>query len=374
MDEKKKLKVLLVSPYSEKAVGGINNWTKYIVNYQRQCGGEIDLTLVNNENAKQVFGASNPVKRLFAGLSNYLPVVRQFMETVANEHFDVAHICTSGSFGLIRDLLIVKAAKKKGVKTVAHTHFGRIPQILNSRGWETFLLKRLLMCVDCVAVMDGFSMKALKKHGYNNVRFVPNPLATDVQKLIEDGGDIVRNSRKIVYAGHVLPSKGLKELVEACREIYQIKLVILGKVSDEAFREQLYQIGGDKSKNWLEIPGNKPFVEVIQEMKSCGVFVLPSYSEGFPNVILESMACGCSIVTTAVGAMPEMLDIEGDRPCGICVPVKDVSSLRNAIVDLLGDTVKAKALGMNARNRVIERYSIPEVWKQLVGVWTDIQN
>ena len=37
------------------------------------------------------------------------------------------------------------------------------------------------------------------------------------------------------------------------------------------------------------------------------LFVFPSYSEGFPNVILESMAAGCAIVTTNVGAIPQML-------------------------------------------------------------------
>lgn len=365
------MKVLLVSPYSEKLVGGIINWTKYIVNYHRKNGGDVGLTLLNNENAAQVFGVANPIKRLFVGISNYLPVVRQFKEKVANEHFDVAHICTSGSFGLIRDLLIVKAAKKKGIKTVAHTHFGRIPQVLSSRGWETILLKRLLKRVDCVVVMDGFSLKALREHGYNNVRFVPNPLSTDVQKVIEKYGETEREPRKIVYAGHVLPSKGLKELVEACREIDQIKLEILGKVSDDSFREQLYEIGGENSKSWLEIPGNKPFEEVIKEMKSCGIFVLPSYSEGFPNVILESMACGCPIVATLVGAIPEMLDIENEKPCGVCVPAKDVEKLRDAIVDLLGNPMKAAAMGANARKRVNEQYAIPKVWEQLVAVWKD---
>lgn len=363
------MRVLLVSPYSEKLVGGIINWTKNIVNYYRENGGDVDLTLLNNENATQVFGSTNAVKRLFAGLSNYLPVMQQFKKAVSNEHFDVAHICTSGSLGLIRDLLIAKAAKKNGVKTVAHTHFGRIPQILSSRGWERFLLKWLLKRVDCVAVMDGFSLKALQEQGYNNVRFVPNPLSTDVQKLIEKLGETVREPRKIVYAGHVLPSKGLKELVEACRDIYQIKLEIIGKVSDEAFREQLYQIGGDNSRNWLDIPGNKPFEDVIKEMKSCGVFVLPSYSEGFPNVILESMACGCPIVATSVGAMPEMLDIAGVNPCGVCVSVRSVEELRKAIIDLLGNPIKSSALGTNARVRVNEQYAMPKVWDLLMTMW-----
>jgi len=366
------MKVLLVSPYSEKLFGGIINWTKYIVNYHCETSGDVGLTLLNNENATQVYGSTNLVKRFFAGLSNYLPIVRQFKKMVGNEHFDVAHICTSGAFGLIRDLMVVRAARKKGVKTVAHMHFGRIPQILSSGGWEKWLLRQLASRVDCVVVMDKSSLAALQNCGYNNVRFVPNPLSTDVQQLIEEIGEIEREPRKIVFAGHVLASKGVKELVEACREIHNIKLEILGKVSDEALREHLYQIAGDDAKQWLSIPGNKPFKEVLQEMKSCAVFVLPSYSEGFPNVILESMACGCPIVATSVGAIPEMLDIKGENPCGICVPPKDVKELRNAIEACLGDPMKAKALGANARKRVNDQYAMPKVWEQLVTVWRKV--
>lgn len=366
------MKVLLVSPYSEKLVGGINNWTKYIINYHRENGGDVNLTLLNNENATQVFGTTNPVNRLFTGLSNYLPIVRHFKEKVANEHYDVAHICTSGSFGLIRDLLIVKAAKKKGVKTVVHTHFGRIPQVLSSRGWETFLLKRLLKRVDCVAVMDKSSLTALKDAGFENVRFIPNPLSDKVQKVIDDVGTIQRESNKIVFAGHILETKGVKELVEACRDLFQIKLELLGKISSDSFKEQLYQIGGKGSKDWLSIPGNKHFDEVIKEMKSCAVFALPSYSEGFPNVILEAMACGAPIVATPVGAIPEMLNVDGENPCGICVPVKNVGALQKAISDLIDNPDEASNMGKNGQLRVHEMYTISEVWRQLVGIWKTV--
>lgn len=74
-----------------------------------------------------------------------------------------------------------------------------------------------------------------------------------------------------------------------------------------------------------------PYVNVLQEMMKCELFILPTYTEGFPNVILESMACGCPIVTTAVGAIPEMLDIKNGFNHGICVEPRSVSQLKRAI-------------------------------------------
>ena len=365
------MNVLLISPYSDNLVGGIINWTRYIINYNRIHSEDAEITLLYNERALQVMDSASHLARLRAGLSNYLPVVRKFKKAVKEKHYDVVHICTSASLGLIRDLLVVRAAKKQGLRTVAHMHFGRIPQILNTKDWERMLLLRLVKRVDCVAVMDSASYESLQGLGFSNVRYVPNPLSPDVQKKIEASGNVQRDRRKVVYAGHILPTKGVEELVRACRGINGIKLNMLGKVSDEAYRKQLFSIAGNGAGSWLSILGNKPFNEVITEMKSCGVFVLPSYSEGFPNVILESMACGCPIVATPVGAIPEMLAIDSDEPCGIIVPVKDVDALRTAIERLLNEQKYASSLANNARRRVNAEFAMPKVWKQLVGIWSD---
>ena len=363
------MKVLLISPYSEKLVGGIINWTKYIVNYHREHGDGVELTLLRNERATQIFGLANPLKRVYVGLSNYLPVVRRFKKIIETEAFDVVHLSTSASLGMIRDLMIVREARKKGLKTVVHMHFGRIPQLLKSRGWEHFMLSCLLRKVDRTVVMDRFSLEALQENGFNNVTFVPNPLSMEVQNLIEEIGPVLRNRRKIIYAGHVLATKGVEELVKACRDIDNIQLELLGKVPNETYRQSLYKLAGNGADSWLNIPGNRPVETVIKEMKSCGVFVLPSYSEGFPNVILESMACGCPIIATPVGAIPEMLDADGKHPCGIIVPTKDVEKLRKAIVYLLENPEQAAELGRNAKERVGEEYGVEKVWNQLVDIW-----
>ena len=366
------MKVLLVSPYSEKMVGGIINWTKYIIDYHRENGGDVDLTLLYNENASQVMDTSTPFARFRVGICNYIPVVRQFKEKVSSEHFDVAHICTSASFGLIRDLLVARAAKRRGVKVVAHMHFGRIPQVLKSNGWESTLLFRLFKKVDYVVVMDQASFDVLRAYGLRNVKYVPNPLSEEVQRVIDECRNIQEDQRKIIFAGHVLPTKGVEELVMACSQIDNIKLKLLGKIPDESYQEHLFTIAGKESEKWLSIPGNQPFDAVIAEMKSCGMFVLPSYFEGFPNVILESMACGTPIVATSVGAIPEMLAVESDKPCGVCCEPMNVDALRRSIQFLLDNPQEAKEYGNRAKKRVREMYLMPIIWKQLVAVWRDV--
>jgi glycosyltransferase involved in cell wall biosynthesis len=108
---------------------------------------------------------------------------------------------------------------------------------------------------------------------------------------------------------------------------------------------------------------------VIKHMLSCSVLVLPSYTEGFPNVILEGMACGCPIVATSVGAIPEMLNYHLDAEAGICIIPGNVEILQRAIEQMLDDKIFAKKCGQNARDRVISEYSIEVIWHQLITIW-----
>ena len=109
-------------------------------------------------------------------------------------------------------------------------------------------------------------------------------------------------------------------------------------------------------------------------MLSSGVFVLPTYSEGFPNVIIESMACACPIVTTSVGAIPEMLDIENGENYGLCVEPKNVEQLKDAIIRMLDNKDFASHCGINAQKRVNEMYSMTKVWQQMEQIWMKIIN
>ena len=144
---------------------------------------------------------------------------------------------------------------------------------------------------------------------------------------------------------------------------------MMGKGPSEVISD-LKARAGSNNEEWLSITGARPYHEVISAMLSCSVFVLPTYIEGFPNVIIESMACGCPIVTTDVGAIPELLDLDNNN--GILVKPKQVKELRDAIIRLLNDKQYAAFCGRNAQRRVNEFYSMSKVWEQLVNIWQEV--
>ena len=262
---------------------------------------------------------------------------------------------------------MLRLAKKKGIKTVVHFHFGRIPELFQCKNREWRYLIKVLRLADQVVVMDEKSYGTLLENGYGNVFYVPNPLAPEVLEMAEIY-KWKRKERTLLFAGHVVESKGVVELVKACKSIDDVQLRLLGKVTPD-MEMRLRHLAGTDAEEWLKLEGEKALSEVIKAMCECSIFVLPSYSEGFPNVILESMACSCPIIATSVGAIPEMLDCVGEGGCGLCVPPKDVEALREAISYFLRHVDNAKECGERAKGKVRECYSIEQVCKQLSFVW-----
>ena len=103
----------------------------------------------------------------------------------------------------------------------------------------------------------------------------------------------------------------------------------------------------------------------MERMAACDLLVLPSYTEGFPNVVLEAMALGKAIVATDVGAIPEMLEAK----CGLLVKPKDVQGLTTVLRSLLNDGNLRTELGNRARERALANYSIDVVFPRYMSLW-----
>lgn len=364
------MRLLLCSPVigvSESNPGGIAVWEQNIMNYYQHHRDGIEIDVQSCDRREYINENTGRMKRVWCGIRDYLRIINEIRARFNNSQYDAIHMCSTASLSLIKDYVTFHIAKRRGIQTIIHFHFGRIPRLFKENTWETKILKKVLSVTDKIIVMDNFSYNTLKSNGYCNVYNVPNPLSPSVEKEIEKYSDATRMPRRILYAGRVFRLKGIYELVEACKDIPDVELRMIGHV-DAIDKKALCAIanGGE----WLNFVGPVPHEQVMKEMLECDIFVLPSYSEGFPNAIIESMACGTPTIATPVGAIPEMLDIDGDI-CGVCVPLKDVEALRTAINELLQDDNLKKLYSNRSKLRVKQEYSIESVWKSLWRVWNN---
>ena len=366
--QKEKLNVLLVSPSPEFA-GGISRWTKHILSFysnNRSDSFELDYlnaTPINPEVKRTIF------KRWRSGINNYLRVILSFKKKIKENNYDVVHLVTSASISLLKDIILLFLAKKRGLRTVIHFRFGRISELFLSQNWEWKLIERVVSMADVAMTIDIRSFNTLREAGFKNIVNMPNPLSDELVKQIAEMDCVEKIPRSIVFVGQMLSTKGIFELVEVCASIENIKLYMYGSLTD-GVKESLRKLAGKGSENWLFVCGEVPYHTITRKMQEAEVFVLPTYTEGFPNVILESMACGCPIIASAVGAIPEMLNIESKEPCGICVTPKNKIELKEKIEYLLDNPEEARILGERAKERVVAKYSISSVWKRLMKIWS----
>lgn len=362
------MKVLLVTSYGG-VPGGISRWAGHIMKYYEAVGKhDCTLTLVPMGRSSFININSPKFYRLKEAVKDYSKIIKDFKKKLNSDSHDVMHLTSSASWSLLKDIYLIKAAKRKGVKTVIHFRFGRIPDLAQSKNWEWKLITKVLKLVDCAIVLDKESLDVLKDLGYTNVKCMPNPVSPQVQSIVGQN-QVERIPGYILYCGHVVKTKGVFELIDACSDIPGIHLKMVGHVTDE-MRAEIIEYS--HSATWLDLVGELPYEQVVKEMMASDVMVLPSYTEGFPNVILEGMASGCAIVATDVGAIPQILEEENGNRYGFIIKPQDVLGLKDAIKDLLDSPEEKESMRFRVQTRVQERYSMEAVWKELIQTWQSL--
>ena len=100
-------------------------------------------------------------------------------------------------------------------------------------------------------------------------------------------------------------------------------------------------------------------------IKDARIFALPSFAEGLPIVLMESLAMGRAVVTTRITGIPELVD----AGCGWVVEPGDVPALRAALAEALAaDDATLTALGAEGRARVETRHDQAQTAAQLRGL------
>jgi glycosyltransferase involved in cell wall biosynthesis len=294
-------------------------------------------------------------------------------------HPHLLHLTTSAGPAALRDMIVLWLAKHLGVSRVIHYRMGRLPTVFARGGMESNLVRRTMRLADAVIILDDSSEKCLKDALPEvNVIRLPNMVEIDDMDRIGHAASPSKSASgahpRIVFVGHVIPSKGLRELVLACVKLSACPIVldIIGPVSDEFKQELLALASVTRQGNWITFLGQRDHDETVEHIARADIFVLPSYTEGMPNVVLEAMALGKPILATGVGAIPEMLDIGGEEECGVIVPPREVEPLAAGLERLMADPSLRLELGKKARQRVERLYSVPVACCQLNDAWESL--
>lgn len=363
-------KILFFSPIYP--TGGIATCTLNILEYVKEKNIS-SFYFCDSSIYHKKAGQSSFVRRVYSGIVDSVLLLKNYISAIRKVRPNVVHINTSASLALFKDFIYLRIAKFFNVDVVFHYHFGRIPVLEKKKNWEWKLLLKNIRDSKHVIVIDPLSKDALDRNGLSGkVSYIPNPCSTKLTKIAECEV-LEKNIDSFIFVGHVIPTKGVYELVKAFTEIDKsLNLTIIGLVNNN-IKEELKQISKQKENGkWLSIVGNKDLSFVYKQMKYATALVLPSYTEGFPNVVLEAMACGCPVIATNVGAIPDMLSIGSrDDSCGICVEPCSVEKLKEGLMNFISSAQKQKEFAENGKRRILTEYTMDNIFGQYKKVWFD---
>lgn len=177
------------------------------------------------------------------------------------------------------------------------------------------------------------------------------PAWTDLGLFVKAGGRRVAASDEILYAGVLVPLKGvhylLEALVLAVTKGADAKLRIVGRCAHRAYgeglRQQVKRLGLEARVTFVD---EVPQPDLAEYMARAAVFVLPSTTEGLGRVVIEAMATGTPVIASRVGGLPEIV-LDGET--GFLVPPGDVAALADRLAWCFAHPAKAEAMGARGR-------------------------
>ncbi|WP_052497438.1 glycosyltransferase [Lysobacter sp. A03] len=220
-----------------------------------------------------------------------------------------------------------------------------VPCIVGARGSDihvrsginAHLTRKVLAGADQVlTVSEAMRAAAIETFGAHpaKVRTIVNGIDTAVFHPRERGAmraqlGVDPDVRLVVYVGRFVESKGLFELLQAFAAIAgrdpRARLALVG---DGVMRRQLPELlraHGIEARVYL--PGGMEPTGVAEWIGASDVLTLPSWSEGYPNVVVEAIACGCPAVVSDVGGAGEIVRESN----GLLVPPRNPAALERAL-------------------------------------------
>jgi glycosyltransferase involved in cell wall biosynthesis len=380
-------KIGLVTHYFPPHMGGIEKVSYEQSRRLTQIGYEIDvLTSKNREQNEQPvkgitvfpYSALNLAERIgvpYPILS--FEAYRKFAQVIKNCDLVHAH-----GHVYMSSYLAGKVAKKykKPFIVTQHNTFIDYRSFLN-------LLEHLNDCIIGKSVLKGANKiitvsKETKKYvlklgaDKSKATVIYNGVDTDIFHPMNKGESREKlglpQKRKIIFSVRRLVYKnGLDTLIESIplltKENPDLLFIVAGKgPSRKLIEDRVKELGIDTN---IKLAGFVPDRHLPVYYNAADCFILPSASgEGFPLVLLEAMACGLPVISTAVGGTPEIIQ---HMKNGVLVPPRNPETMAEALSKILSQEGLRIQMGKEARRIVEDKFTWKENIRQLQKIYDE---
>ncbi|MDX9975458.1 MAG: glycosyltransferase family 4 protein [FCB group bacterium] len=195
------------------------------------------------------------------------------------------------------------------------------------------------------------------------MRFDVSPLPRAELGIPEDV-PVLGNVAALV--GHKDHATLIAAMPHVLRKIPNLRLVVAGEGElRPAIEAQIAELGVGHAVTLLGYRKDVPHI-----LRALDAFVLSSKLEGLGTSVLDAMVCGLPVVATAGGGIPEMITHE---ECGLLAPPQEPEALAEAIVRVFQDPGLADRMGKNARQRVLEHFTVDRMVEGNLRVYESLK-
>ena len=293
------------------------------------------------------------------------------------------HTPKAGTLGML-------AAKLAGVPHRLHTLAGM--PLLETSGFKRKLLnsvERFTYKNATLVLPNSFGMEAIAKeegfaddsklkvigngssNGIDTDHFDPDSVGLHQKDELKTKLGINDDDMVFVFVGRMVKDKGVNELVQAFDNLtssyINTKLILVGPHENhldplDSSTEELIETNNQIISAGMQMD-IRPYVAISD------VLVLPSYREGFPNVVLQGASMGLPCIVSDINGCNEIIT-HGEN--GLIVPPKDISGLEEALKYCIDNRLKVDELGRNTRSRIVAKYKRDYLWNELLNLYNSL--
>lgn len=326
-------------------------------------------------------------------------LTNELLEKARQMDIDVFEIATSHPFdprsivqlrdilkGLQADILCSHGYKANVLGRLASWLVG-IPHVSVSRGWTgenskiryyELLDKFFLHLADHIVAVShgqanklfGLRLKSERVSVIHNAIHMQLPdSGTHNDVAIRDELGVPSNSILVASAGRLSPEKNYGGLIDVAHQVCGQRKDVYFAVFGEGFLRQELEskIKSLGLKSHFFLPGFRRDIHAI--FQQIDIFILPSFTEGLPNVVLEAYAAQKPVIASAVGGTPEVVQHDAT---GLLTAPDDIQGLAQYVVDLASDETRRKNMGEAGCRYVAEHFSYEQQTKKYQELYDEL--
>lgn len=309
----------------------------------------LNLTLARNLNDIGKGG----IKKLV----NFIRQLNKIRKTVKRIKPDTCYVTPNAKGGAFyKDFLVVMLLKQMRQNIVIHYHNKGVAT-RQDKTIDNFLYKRFFDGLKIILLADVLYGDIKKYVRKENVFICPNGIPTNTACNKHTANEIPH----ILFLSNMIASKGVWELVEACRILKEkgisFKCDFVGKWSDIAEDDFNAAIREKSLEDCVKAYGAKYGEEKEKCFDHTDIFVFPTYynNECFPIVLLEAMQHGLPCISTTEGGIPNIID---NGKTGFIVEKHNATQLADKIAWLISHPKQSKEMGENGYRKYQKEFTL----------------